>query len=155
VGNAQQYSGQMESPALYNPELQAQTRPSNSGPPTQTSSKLARVLGEQPQYSGPLDFGREHPPGYYSLNQTNFQPTRSQSQKAVPTYYPPPKSANAGSNSTYYPPPVGAGAGLRQPDDDDGEGGYSDVVAYKEPKKRRWSLSGGRKWIGDGRIPDA
>jgi hypothetical protein len=155
VGNAQQYSGQMDSPALYNPELQAQTRPSNSGPPTQTSSKLARVLGEQPQYSGPLDFGREHPPGYYSLNQTNFQPTRSQSQKAVPTYYPPPKSANAGSNSTYYPPPAGSGAGLRQPDGHDGEGGYSDVVAYKEPKKRRWSLSGGRKWIGDGRIPDA
>ena len=165
VRSAQQYSSPMESPALYNPEQQtpgqqiqdprAQTGPSNGGPPTQTSSKLARVLGEQPQYSGPLGFGRERPPGYYSLNQTNSQPTRSQSQKAAPTYYPPPTGANASSNSTYYPPPAGAGAGLRQPDGHDGGGGYSGVVAYKEPKKRRWSLSGGKKWIGDGRIPDA
>jgi hypothetical protein len=166
AGSTQQYSGQMESPGLYDPEQQqtqgqqiqdprAQAGPSNGGPPIQTSSKLARVLGEQPQYSGPPDFGRDHPPGYYSLNQTNPQPTRSQSQRVAPTYYPPPTGANASSNSTYYPPPAGSGAGLRQLDGQDGGGGYGGIAAYKEPKKRRWSLSGGRKWIGDGRIPDA
>ena len=34
-----------------------------------------------------------------------------------------------------------------------GPQGYSGVDAYKEPKKRRWSLTGGRKWIGDGSLP--
>jgi hypothetical protein len=145
----------MESPGLHHPEQQTQAGPSNGGPPIQTTSKLARVLGEQSQYSAPLGFGRERPPGYHSLNQTNSQPTRSQSQRAAPTYYPPPTGANAGADSTYYPPPAGSGAGLRQLDGQDGGGGYGGVAAYKEPKKRRWSLSGGKKWIGDGRIPDA
>jgi hypothetical protein len=165
MGSAQPYSGQIESPTFYNPEQQTQgqqiqdsrtlARSSTGGPPPQTSSKLARVLGEQPQYSGPLGFGREHPPGSYSANQTNSQPTRSQSQKVAPTYYPPPTGANAGSSLTYYPPPAGSGAGPRQLDSQEGGGGYGGIVAYKEPKKRRWSLSSGRKWIGDGRIPDA
>lgn len=32
--------------------------------------------------------------------------------------------------------------------------GYNGIEAYSEPKaRRRWSLSKGRRWIGDGRIP--
>ena len=49
---------------------------------------------------------------------------------------------------------LGLGLAFRQLDgENDGEG-YGGVEAYKEPKKRRWSLSGGKKWIGDGGIPD-
>jgi hypothetical protein len=179
AGSAHQYSdqgGQMGSPSLNEterrgqdqPQIQqyqdprAQARPFNSGPPPQTSSKLARVLGEQPQYNGPLGFGRDRPPGYDNPNQNNFQPTRSQSQRGSQTYYPPPSGSGAGSNQPYYPPPPTAGVGTRQADgqgqrysQDDGSGGYGAIAAYKEPKKRRWSLSGGKKWIGDGRIPDA
>jgi hypothetical protein len=137
----------------------AQPGPFNGGPSPQTRSKLARVLGEEPQYSGSSGFGREHSPGYDSRNQTSFLPRRSPSQRVDQTYYPPPAGAGAGSNQPYYPPPPSIGTttrqaggqGLRHSED----GGYGAVEAYKEPKKRRWSLTGGKKWIGDGRIPDA
>lgn len=140
----------------------AQPRPSNGVPLPQTRSKLARVLGEEPQYSGSSGFGREDVPVYDSRNQTSFLPRRSQSQRVDQTYYPPPASAGAGPNQPYYPPPPSVatttsqagGQGLRY-GEDGGSTGYGAVEAYKEPKKRRWSLTGGKKWIGDGRIPDA
>jgi hypothetical protein len=179
AGRAQQYSNQareMDSPGLNGTEQRgqdqhpmqqyqdpaAQARPSNGGPQPQTSSKLSRLLGEQSQYSGPLGFGRERPPDYDGPNQSDFLPTRSQSQKVTQTYYPPPAGSSVGSNQPYYPPPPSAGAGARQSDgqgqrysQDNASGAYGGIEAYKEPKKRRWSFSGGKKWIGNGRIPDA
>ena len=184
AGGAQQYGGQggdMGSPSLSEPDYSGQylkqqhqgprapVGPPNGYPPPQTSSKLARVLGEQPQYSGPLGFGRERSPSYNSPNQTNALPIRSQSQKASQTYYPPPPGpgaipnqsyypppagGRAISNQSYYPPPGGDGAGSVHPNGQYEGGAYGGVEAYREPKKRRWSLSGGRKWIGDGGIPD-
>ena len=172
TGLAQQYSGQgtqMQSPDLNEAgrrgqdqnqisqylEPQSQAGPANGGgpPPPQSSSKIARLLGEQVQYSGPQS--------YANSNQPSFGLMRSQSQRGSQTYYPPPAGSGAGSNQPYYPPPPGAAAGMRQADSygrrysqDDGSRGYGGVEAYKQPKKRRWSLSGGRKWIGDGRVPD-
>ncbi len=106
--------------------------------PAQQNSKLARVLGEQPQYTGPTEWGRPKPPQYFSGN--HVKPFRSESQRA-----------SGGGNSNYYPP-----NSTNYDDQNQGGsgGGYDGVEAYKEPKKRRWSLTGGRKWIGDGRIPD-
>lgn len=114
-------------------QQQYQDQQAGSAP---NSTKLARVLGEQPQYAGPTEWGRSKPPDYYSDSQSKS--FRTQSQRA----------SSGGGNSSYYPPSA-TSQGQRV-----SSGGYDGVEAYKEPKerKRRWSLTGGRKWIGDGTV---
>jgi hypothetical protein len=38
--------------------------------------------------------------------------------------------------------------------EDGGSRRYQAMGVFQEPKKRRWSLSIGKRWIGDGRTSD-